>query len=363
MTMSLAAVFTGAGQPLDMQWIAVTNPQEAEILVRVLGCTLCGSDLHTFDGRRTVAVPTILGHEIVGRIEAFGPAASRRDFSGEELNVGDRVTWSIVASCGECFYCCRGLPQKCERMIKYGHEPLRPGQELTGGLAEHCLLAPGTAIVRLPESLSLAAACPASCATATIAAALDAAGDLSGKTVLIAGAGMLGLTACAMSRAAGATEVICVDVNPERVARATQFGATRTVSPDKIESAVSVATGKYGVDAVLELSGSPAAFESAFPLVRTGGTLVLVGAVFPSRPIPLAMEQIVRRHLTLRGIHNYAPRHLQTAVQFLSTNSQYPLDTLVAGWLPLSQTEEAFRLAGQPDTLRIGIRTEEADSL
>src|SRR6185369_16360679 len=130
MTTSLAAVFTGARQPLDMRRISVPNLQRAEILVRVLGCTLCGSDLHTFDGRRTVAVPTILGHEIVGRIEAFGPTASLHDFGGEELQIGDRVTWSIVASCGECFYCRRGLQQKCERMVKYGHEPLRPRQEL-----------------------------------------------------------------------------------------------------------------------------------------------------------------------------------------------------------------------------------------
>src|SRR5262249_39058127 len=150
---------------------ATPAPQTGETLVTVLGCTLCGSDLHSVDGRRTVPVPTVLGHEIVGTIAAFGDASPQRDFAGRELRVGDRITWGIVASCGKCFLCCRGLPQKCAHAVKYGHESLRPGRELLGGLADHCLLTPGTAIVRLPEALPLGVACPASCATATIAAA------------------------------------------------------------------------------------------------------------------------------------------------------------------------------------------------
>src|SRR5581483_7521681 len=105
-------------------------------LVRVTGCTLCGSDLHSYAGRRSVAVPTVLGHEILGRIDAFGPSTPRRDFLGQSLAEGDRVTWAIVANCGDCFYCLRGLPAKCQHSVKFGHELLRPGRELTGGLAE-----------------------------------------------------------------------------------------------------------------------------------------------------------------------------------------------------------------------------------
>lgn len=355
MRTSLAAVFAGPEKPLAYRQFAVADPQGAEILVRILGCTLCGSDLHTFEGRRSAPVPSILGHEIVGRIEAFGPVATRIDIAGDELQIGDRVTWSIVASCGECFYCRRDLPQKCVRLVKYGHEALRPGHELTGGMAEYCVLAPGTAILRLPESLSLATACPAGCATATIAAAVEAAGDLSGKTVLITGAGMLGLTACAMTRAAGATAVVCVDVQSQRLARAAEFGATHTALPESATDVIAEATGGFGVDAAFELSGSPAAFESALPRLRIGGTLVLVGAVFPSRPISLEMEQIVRRHLTLRGIHNYAPRHLATAVRFLAESRALSFDSLVGRWLPLSQADQAFQLAANPDVLRVGV--------
>ena len=199
-TTTRAAVFHGVGLPLKLREFSLPTPEQSEILVEVVACTLCGSDLHSLHGRRAVPVPTILGHEVLGTIAAFGPTAVRHDAAGEPMNVGDRVTWAIVASCGDCFYCRRSLPQKCERQTKYGHEPLRPRRELTGGLAGHCLLASGTAIFRVPEHLPDATACPANCATATVAAALDAAGQVAGRSVLVMGCGMLGLTATAWAR-------------------------------------------------------------------------------------------------------------------------------------------------------------------
>jgi putative phosphonate catabolism associated alcohol dehydrogenase len=266
------------------------------------------------------------------------------------------VTWSIVASCGTCFYCERGLPQKCQRGVKYGHEAFSPGRELLGGLAEHCLLVPGTAIIKLPDELPLAVACPASCATATIAAALEAAGELEGLTVCILGAGLLGLTACAMARARKAQEILCVEVNLQRRALARQFGAS-AIAPESLPSAVGEATGGRGVDVVMELTGAPAAFEAAWPHVRIGGTIVLVGSVFPAPPVSLSLEQVVRRHLMLRGIHNYAPRHLAAAIEFLAGHHhEYPLASLVARWHPLFAIDQALMAARQPDNIRVGVR-------
>lgn len=201
---TLAAVFRGPELPWDLREIAIPDVNGSAMLVEVVACTLCGSDIHTIHGRRTVRVPTILGHEILGLVAAFGPAAPCRDAACRPLQEGDRVTWGVVANCGECFYCLRGLPQKCERQVKYGHEPLRPGLELTGGLAGHCLLVPGTTLLRVPDDLPDAIACPVSCATATVAAALDAAGPIDGRRVLVAGSGMLGVTAMAWARTKGA---------------------------------------------------------------------------------------------------------------------------------------------------------------
>jgi alcohol dehydrogenase len=346
--------------PFEFRDIAVPELRGAEILVEVVACTLCGSDVHSLEGRRTVPVPTILGHEILGRVAAFGPNAPRCDAAGHPVKLGDRIAWSIVASCGDCFYCRRSLPQKCERQTKYGHEPLGPGRVLTGGLAGDCVLVPGTALYRVPEGLDDAVACPASCATATVGAALEAASSpsygLAGRRVLVMGTGMLGVTTVAWARSLGAECVIACDTRPGRLALTGAFGATRLSAPDDLADAVAADTGGHGVDVALEMTGSPEALETILPLVRLGGVLVLVGSVFPSRSVPIAPEQIVRRCLTLQGIHNYAPRHLRAALEFLAANPQLPFSTLVAGWRPLLELGQAIAAYPSSGRLRIGIR-------
>jgi len=353
---SLAAVFDGVTREMQLRELEVPALQPGETLVRVLGCTLCGSDLHTYEGHRQVPVPTVLGHEIVGAIEAFGERTPRVDLAGHELKLGDRVTWALVASCGECFYCTRNLPQKCLRSVKYGHEAFKPGRELLGGLAEHCLLVRGTAIIRVPDLLPLEVACPASCATSTVAAALEAAGDLQGRTIGILGAGMLGLTACAMSRAAGAEQIVCVDKNEARRGQALNFGATHAIAPAEVTQLSRELTGGHGLDILLEFTGATAALENAWPLLRIGARAVLVGAVFPGPPMSLMPEQLVRRQLTLAGVHNYAPRHLAAAMVFLEQNRGiFPFQALVASWFSLERVQEGFEMARETQAVRIGI--------
>jgi alcohol dehydrogenase len=304
-----------------------------------------------------VPVPTVLGHEILGRIVAFGPEARRVDAWVRPLGEGDRVTWAIVANCGECFYCARDLPQKCEHGFKYGHEPIRPGRELSGGLASHCLLVPGTAIFRVPDEVPDEVACPSSCATATVAAAIEAAGPMDdGRSVLVLGAGMLGVTAAAWSRAMGASDVIACDRDTDRLAAAVAFGVTETCPPSQLAEVVMGATGGRGVDVALEMSGSPEAIEGALPLLRTGGTMVLIGSVFPTRPVPIVPERIVRGCLAVQGVHNYAPRHLRAALAFLAAYPEYPFGTLVDPWRGLDELDALVASAPPPGALRIGIR-------
>ena len=357
MRSGMAAVFTQVGKPLQIRRFDVSHPKVGEALVRVTACTICSSDLHTYEGRRVAPTPTILGHEIIGRIDSMGAGAPLEDRNGLSLAPGDRVTWAMTSSCDGCFFCVRQLPQKCEKTIKYGHEPLQPGRELTGGLGEFCVLGPGTSILRIPDTLSDETACPANCATATVAAALRVAGTLRECAALVQGAGTLGVTACAMLRVAGAAEVICCDINPVRLRKAEEFGATRIAHPADVASAVRSATGKYGVDIALEMSGSPAAFETGVPLLRIGGIYVLVGGVFPTPAVSVQMEDVIRRLITIRGVHNYTPEDLRTALAFLSENPRLPFDSLIADWLPLAEADEAFRRANDPAVFRMGIRS------
>jgi alcohol dehydrogenase len=356
MNQAQIALFEGSRGQVLLKAVPLPAPARGETLVRVLGCTLCGSDLHTVEGRRQVSVPTILGHEIVGEIIEQGPGSPCEDLQGQTLNPGDRVTWAIVAHCGDCFHCRRGLPQKCQRGVKYGHELYRDERSLNGGLSSHCLLAPGSAIFRLPKEIPLEMSAPASCATATIAAACEAAGDLRGAEVGIFGAGLLGLTACAMARDLGASQVYCVEPTHHRRQRIPEFGAVACESAQDLGARLWHSDAPPGLDVVLELSGSTAALEQALPLLRVGGIAVLVGAVFPGPPAGIVPEQIVRRHLTLRGIHNYAPRHLQLAVSFLcSAVGRWPLAELVTDWLPLAEIGTALEIAADPARIRVGV--------
>lgn len=350
----VAAIYDGTPGSFVRHTYDVPAPRAGERLVRVVATTVCGSDLHTWEGRRTCATPTILGHEIVGELVASAPDCPDHDRRGRPLAVGSRVTWGIVAACGACGQCRRNLPQKCQAGVKYGHERATGRRLLTGGLAGHCLLAPGTEVVALDDSLPLAVACPASCATATVAGAVAACAPSAGAVVGILGCGMLGLTATAMVAAGGGT-AIAVDPEPSRRRRAARFGAARAVSPDALaDAAAALAPG--GLDAVIEVSGRNAAFAAGVEALRVGGTIVLVGSVSPAPDVPVSLEAIVRRCLTIRGLHNYRPDDLVAAVAFLERHhGTYPFAELVSAWFPLAEVDAAFRAAADPDHVRVGI--------
>jgi alcohol dehydrogenase len=340
---------------LALELLSLPSPDVGEVLVDVLGCTICGSDLHTIDGRRAADGPTILGHEIVGRVKTIADAAT--DMAGRPLAVGDRVTWAVVAACGDCFFCQRDLPQKCLHATKFGHQPLATGRELVGGLAEVCLLPRATSIVTLPDELPLAVACPASCATATSAAAVQSLGHVRGGEFVVFGLGMLGLSTIAMLATAGAARVVGVDPSPQRCQLALRFGASQTCMPDEL---VTLAP-RWGFDAAIEMSGHPAAFDAAWQTTRTGGTLVLVGSVFPTAGVPVELEKIVRRQLTIRGIHNYAPTHLAMAVDFLARHhSQFPFAECVERWVALADLNTALATS-RNGAIRVGVRPHATD--
>lgn len=356
-----AQVFEQVGQPLVTRYFARPKLREGEVLVRVLCCTLCGSDLHTFTGRRTAHTPLILGHEILGEVQELGPNTPIRDLRGEELKLGDRVTWTVAASCGDCFYCQNDLPQKCESLLKYGHQCCDSARPLSGGLAEICHLAAGTGILKVPAIVPDLVACSANCATATVAAAIRSSGSCAGKSILIQGAGLLGLTLSAMASVQGASRIIVVDINDDRLQLAKRFGATDTLNlndePRALQELVKRLTADRGVDLAFEMSGASGAFEVGLANLRLGGHYLLLGAVRSVGTTAIEPEQIVRRMLTIQGIHNYTPRDLVTAVDYLAAHhNRFPFLELVAKNFSLSSAEEAFRYMIDRQCIRVAVQ-------
>ncbi|MDY3554041.1 zinc-binding dehydrogenase [Gemmata sp. JC717] len=358
-----SAIFDGPHLPLRVEASDRPALRPGEALVRVSLCTVCGSDLHTFLGRRKEKTPCVLGHEPVGVVEEV--AGEVLAVGGEPVRVGDRVVWSVAVSCGACFFCTHGLPQKCESLRKYGHEPVTPQCGPLGGLSTHCHLLSGTAIVKVPANLPDGVAAPAGCATATVAAMLRAAGknlspppfpdDGESGSCVVLGLGMLGLTACAWAEALGITAIAC-DVSDARLAQAARFGARHLAKPDALADLVKSVTHGRGADTALELSGAPEAARVSLEVLRVGGTAAWAGAVFPTDPVPVLPEQVIRRCLTVTGVHNYAPPDLDAAVRFLAANHvRFPFAELVAKSFPLADVNGAFRFAEAERPVRVAV--------
>lgn len=356
-------VFSGTGKPLEIQTREVPSLQTGEVLVKNLYTTLCGSDLHTYCGLRQEKTPTILGHEIVGRIAAFGEGHNGFDHAGTPLRPGDTVTWSIFASDPDSQRAKEGMPQKGEALFKYGHARVSGSDVFHGGLAEYCILKSYTAVLKLPENIPVPVAATLNCAIATVAGGLRLAGKLENKTVLITGAGLLGVVCAAMCKDAGAAWVGAADIHQPRLEQAARFGADRGFLLDEDSAGVlqelKAMRGGKGIDVVFDMSGAPEAMELGLESLGTGGIAVWIGAVFSTRKLHVDPESVIRRLLTIRGLHNYNYTDFGYALDFLRRNiDNYPFSTIIEKEFPLSRAQEAFEYALKRKPLRVGIKIE-----
>jgi putative phosphonate catabolism associated alcohol dehydrogenase len=346
-------IFDGAAKPLRLVRMEVPKLNPAEILVKNTYTTLCGSDLHTFCGKRNEKTPTVLGHEIVGTISEIGESHNHLDFNGEALKVGDRVTWAVFVAPPQEIWIDKGMPQKSDHLFKYGHAQIKGDDIFHGGLGDFTVLKEHTAIFKLPENLPTAIASTINCAVATVAGAMRLAGSVKGKTVLVTGMGLLGNLAVAMAKVQGAKEIIAVDITEARLEQAKRFGAMRTYLIDHIKA-------DHKVDVALEMSGAPEAAELGLEMLCIGGIAVWVGAVFKTRKIEIDAEQVIRSMITIKGLHNYNFEDLGYALKFMTDHHQdFPFDEMIEKEFPLAEATKAFEYALQHKPLRVGIYIDE----
>jgi alcohol dehydrogenase len=356
-----AAVMTAAQSDLEILSYPLPAVDAGCILVNINCCTICGSDLHTWQGRRPSPVPIILGHEIVGTIVELGCGVTH-DSADQPLAVGDRITWTIMDNCGKCYYCReKGLMMKCRSLKKYGHDSCAEAPHFVGGFAEYCLISPGTCVIRLPDNLSDEESAPANCTLPTAVAAWEAAGLRSFENVLIQGAGALGIYATALAVHYGCNRVIVTDILDERLSFIRDFGATHTLNTsgmadDEIVSAVLDLTGGKGTDVVLEAAGVPSLIPLGLSCLRIGGRYVITGTVFPGADFTCDASKIVFRMLTLKGVHNYDTRHLQMGIDLLSKlQDTYPFHAIVSRRVSLENINEGLRIAESGKAVRVAV--------
>ncbi len=356
--MAQISVFHGIGTPFEICNVPIKVSTDT-VLVRVALATICGSDLHTVSGRRSTEVPCVLGHEVIGTVAS---PTVLRSAKGNPLLEGDRIIWSLTTSCGTCCYCVnKNLPQKCEAMHKYGHSPYIDGNSLSGGFSTHIQLKSGTTIYHIPDTIKNKEAVPISCALATVLNGLDTIGIYPKETAIIHGAGMLGIYAACYLHEQGYRTIVNLDRNAKRLQMAERFGATHTINTNdsstlEIDEALKELTKGRGVDLAVEVSGAPLALSNLIEWLGIGGRCLTLGYVYPNSGISVNAHQIVRKCLTLRGIHNYHPASLGKALNFVEkVRENYPFEELIGKTYSLSDIDSAFEHAFRQDTIRIAI--------
>ncbi|MCP2031472.1 putative phosphonate catabolism associated alcohol dehydrogenase [Okibacterium sp. HSC-33S16] len=351
----VAMVWPGAGYRHEAIAVPGVCLARGDVLVAVELATACGCVLDVTLACREALVPVVLGHEQVGRIVAVADGAVAA--GGTPLVVGMRVVWSATAGCGTCERCERGHAESCRALRGYGHDRVRRGWELSGGFASHVHVRAGTALVLIDESLPATVAAPVSCATATAAAAVEAADErvpLAESTVVILGAGMRGLTATAMVTDAGG-RVVMSDPGSLRRSAAINFGAVAVADS---RAGFRSATGLGGVLAalaasgareplvVLDFSGAPTGLSTALAVVGGGGVIVLAARGSGTEGTRVEPDMLSRRQLTLRGVHRYSEHHLAAAVEYLERAwLRYPFAGLVGETFALERVDDALALA------------------
>jgi threonine dehydrogenase-like Zn-dependent dehydrogenase len=339
----------GPGAPVRVEERPVPDPAPGEVLLETVASEVCGTDVHLRHGRLAgVPYPIIPGHVSVGRVAALGGVEA--DALGEPLEVGDLVTFlDVWGTCHACYHCTVARqPNRCGSRRVYGITfPASEG--LLGGWSEAILLKAGVRILRIPEGVTAERFIGGGCGLFTGFAAVERSELGMGDTVVVQGAGPVGLAAAAFAHLRGAGQVILIGAPRARLALAPRFGVDRTLDledTDVAERRVVVldATGGRGADVVIEASGNPAAIPEGLDLLRDGGCYVVAGHYTDAGPVEVNPHtQFNRKHVELRGQWGTDFRHLVGALRLLARHGEgLPFEAVIGGRYGLDRAEEAL---------------------
>lgn len=250
---SRAAVFVGPKQPFDLREYPVPDPKPGAAIVKLRLTNVCGSDLHMWRGDGASNMPPggrVLGHEMVGEVYALGEGVTT-DSVGRPLKEGDRIVYTYFYPCRRCWACTSGRFAICPNRANHYKELADQWPHLNGGLADFYYLRPGHFAFKVPDELPDEMVAPCNCALSQVIYSLRQANFAFGDTLVVQGAGGLGLYAIAVARDMGAERVIAIDALPDRLALARSFGADATVSLDEYP------TPEARVQRVRELTVAP----------------------------------------------------------------------------------------------------------
>ncbi len=330
--MMRAMVVERYGEPLRMADLPTPSPGPGEVLVRVLGCGVCRSDLKVAAGAMpfsaALRLPHVPGHEISGEIAALGPGARGR--------VGDRVLVYHYWGCGRCAHCQVGEENLCLDLRGWA------GFTTPGGFQEY-LAVPDDCVLPLPPNIRPEHGGPLTCALGTAYRALVTRGGVrAGEAVAVLGAGGVGLHAVQVACAAGA-RALAVDVQPHRLEAARAAGAREAFrAGDEAEAGVRAATAGRGADLVVDTVGHHTSLLAGTALVRRGGRVVVVGYTARADEYPrLPTERAVLHEIAVVGSRYATRRDLSRALDLVARGLVRPV---ISGEVPLDRANDAFAM-------------------
>lgn len=351
-----AAVLESFHEPLNIcEYPLPTRIDPGAMMVKTEMAGICGTDVHLWKGELPIQLPVILGHETVGSVSELG-GDGFQDWTGNDLNPGDRITWNSATSCGECYYCReKGQPTRCAARKAYGIG-YRSDQapHFLGGYAEQHFLMPGATVFKLPDDLPTESVIGAGCALITAIHGVERTGIEEGDSVVVQGTGPVGIAALAVARDAGAGKIICIGAPAHRLETAKRFGADVVLSVEELDKpkdridAVRDLTGGYGADVLLECVGRPPAVVEGMEMCRDGGKYLILGHYCDAGPIEWNPHVVTRKQLQVFGSWSSEPRHLDRAIKFLRANRErFPFHETVTHRFKLDEANEALRTTAE----------------
>ena len=328
---------------LDVQEMAPPEMAADDLLIQVAACGICGSDVHGYDGSTGRRMPPIvMGHEAAGAVVETGSAVTG-------FLAGDRVTFDSTIYCGTCPFCQRGEVNLCDQRQVIGvscAEYRRPG-----AFAE-LVVVPARVAYKLPAALSFHEAAMLEAVSVALHG-VAVSGDVDGASVLVLGAGMIGLLLVQAARAAGAARIFVADVDASRLALAAELGADETLAASgaSLVTAILSLTESRGVDLVLEAVGLQETVTASIDCVRKGGTVTLVGNITPQVVLPL--QKVVSRQIRLQGSCASAGEYPQ-AMEMMAAG-RIKVAPLISAVAPLEEGASWFaRLhAREPNLMKV----------
>jgi threonine 3-dehydrogenase len=319
--------------------VPIPTPGYGEVLIKISKTAICGSDMHVYHwvplAQQIVKIPTVIGHEFVGRIEECGPGV-------KGLEVGNLVSGEGHIVCGVCKHCRSEQRHLCPdtKMI---------GAHTNGAFAEYMVL-PATNVWELPPDFPPEKAACLDPFGNAVHAALSF--DLLGKDVLITGAGPIGIMAIAVVRSAGARSVVITDINPKRLELARQFKPDKAVDvrTETLNNVIKDLELEDGFDVGIEISGNPTAFKDMIDAMTTGGEIAMLGII--SGDTAVNWNAIIMKGLTLKGI--FGRRIFGTWHQMMSLiHRGVDISSVITHRFHYTDFKQAFELMATGDTGKV----------